>query len=91
MTSSRGQYDVELHRVVRRFLRNHHDLASHWDEIRSYISISPRQGGRINHLKGKLHCNYRWRQGTYRILYEIIDDRNVVHVYEANTRGDVYR
>ena len=91
MTSGPRQYEVELHRTVRRFLRSHRDLASDWDEIRRQISVSPRQGGRITHLKARWHCNYRWRQGTYRLLYEVIDDENVIHVFHANTRGDVYR
>lgn len=91
MALNREPYDVVCHRVVERFLRNHHDLASSWDSIRHRISMSPRRGGSINHLKGAWHCSYRWRQGTYRLLYEVIDDENLVHVYHVNTRGDVYR
>jgi mRNA-degrading endonuclease RelE of RelBE toxin-antitoxin system len=90
MTSGQRQYDVEVHRIVERFFRNHRELASTWDDIRRRISLSPKQGGQITHLKGKWHCNYRWRQGVYRLLYEVIDDENLVHVYHANTRGDVY-
>ena len=90
MTSDQRQYDVEVHRIVERFFRNHRELASTWDDIRRRISLSPKQGGQITHLKGKWHCNYRWRQGVYRLLYEVIDDENLVHVYHANTRGDVY-
>ena len=45
----------------------------------------------MNHLKGRWHCDYRWRQGNYRLLYEVIDTENIVHVYHADTRGDVYR
>ena len=45
---------------------------------------------RTTHMKGKWHCDYRWRQGVYRLVYEVIDHQNLVHVYHANTRGDVY-
>ena len=90
MTSSQRLYDVTLHRRVRRFLRSHTELFERWNEISRNIALSPRQGGQISHLKGKLHCNYRWRQGNYRLLYEVIDDYDEIHVYEANTRGDVY-
>lgn len=90
MTSGQARYDVACHRTVERFLRSHRDLASSWEAIRRSISVSPRQGGRITHLKGIWHCNYRWRQGTYRLLYEVIDGENLVHVYHVNTRGDVY-
>jgi mRNA-degrading endonuclease RelE of RelBE toxin-antitoxin system len=91
MTPGQRRYEVALHRKVQRFLKSHHELAYDWGEISRSIAVSPRRGGQITHLKGRWHCDYRWRQGTYRLLYEIIDDDNIVHVYEANTRGDVYR
>ena len=34
---------------------------------------------------------YRARQGTYRIVYAIHDERVVVEVIRAGRRGDVYR
>ncbi len=91
MASSQRRYEIELHRSVRRFFRRHHELASNWHDISRRISESPRQGAHINHLKGNWHCNYRWRQGDYRILYEVLDSEGVVHVYHAGPRGDVYR
>ena len=91
MASSQRRYEIELHRSVRRFFRRHQELAATWDGIRIRISESPRQGAHINHLKGRWHCNYRWRQGDYRFLYEVIDREGVVHVYHAGARGDVYR
>ena len=91
MVFGRRRYDIELHRSVRRFLRRHGELASRWGDIARRISESPRRGARINHLKGRWHCNYRWREGDYRILYEVIDGENVVHIYHAGVRGDVYR
>ena len=91
MTSSRRRYEVELHRNVTRFFRRHQELAATWDRISIRISESPRQGAHINHLKGRWHCSYRWRQGDYRLMYEVIDDENIVHVFHAGTRGDVYR
>ena len=91
MTSSQPGYQVEVHRTVRRFLRNHRELADNWDDIRLHLARFPRRGGRVNHLKARWHCDYRWRQGRYRLLYEIIDAENIVHIYHANTRGDVYR
>ena len=91
MTLRQRPYDVTLHRRVERFVSRHTDLLSRWDDIRHSISISPRRGGNISHLKGgKLQCDYRWRQGDYRLMYEVMDDVNEVHVYNANTRGDVY-
>lgn len=34
---------------------------------------------------------YRVRQGVYRIVYEIVDDRLVVIVVKVGYRGEVYR
>ena len=34
---------------------------------------------------------YRVRQGLYRIIYEIFDDRLVVHVIKVGHRSDVYK
>ena len=56
------------------------------------MSVSPRQGRQVTHMKGRSwHCNYRWRVGNYRLVYEVIDDNNLIHVYHAHTRGDVYK
>lgn len=34
---------------------------------------------------------YRVRVGDYRIIYEVIDDRLVIHVIRVGHRRDVYR
>ena len=34
---------------------------------------------------------YRVRVGDYRIVYEVIDDRLIVHVVRVGHRRDVYR
>ena len=91
MTSNREAYAVRRHRSVLRYFRRHSNLSDNWEYISQALSISPKRGGNISHLKGRLHCNYRWRQGRYRLLYEVIDERRLVHVFDANTRGDVYR
>ena len=85
------EYSVTVHRAVRRFLRNHPDLEHKWDEIVHQIQTSPRQGPHIDHLKGIWFCSYRWDEGAYRIKYEVLDAESVVHFYDANNRGDVYR
>jgi mRNA interferase RelE/StbE len=41
-------------------------------------------------LKGEDNA-YRVRVGDYRIVYEILDDRLVIHVVQIGHRRDVYR
>lgn len=40
-------------------------------------------------LKGE--NNYRIRQGDYRIVYEIEDNRKIVHIIKVGRRSEVYR
>ena len=41
-------------------------------------------------LAGEAHA-YRVRVGDYRIVYDVFDDRLVVHVIRVGHRRDVYR
>ena len=42
-------------------------------------------------LKGPLQGVRSYRVGTYRILYEVFQDRLLVYVVDIRHRGDVYR
>ena len=84
-------YQIAVHRAVRRFLRNHPDLDGKWQEIVEQVTSNPRQGPHIDHLKGIWFCSYRWDEGAYRIKYEVIEAESEIHFYDANNRGDVYR
>ena len=52
------------------------------------LADDPRPSG-TKKLSGQ--DRYRLRQGNYRILYEIEDDRLIVCVVRAGDRRDVYR
>ena len=52
------------------------------------LAENPRAEGCIK-LSGQER--YRVRQGLYRILYEIIDDRLVVHVVKIGHRSSIYK
>jgi len=44
----------------------------------------------IKKMRG--HANdYRLRIGKYRFLYTIIENRLLIYMYKADTRGDVYK
>ena len=52
------------------------------------IADDPRAAG-CKKLSGRDY--YRVRQGVHRILYEIIDDRLVVHVIKVGHRSQAYQ
>jgi len=57
--------------------------------------LPPHDPAHIAHLKGPLHCSYRYvlaggRRGL-RILYEVDQAAREITVYDFGPRGDVYR
>ncbi len=52
------------------------------------LAMNPRGEGCIK-LSGQ--NLYRVRQGLFRIIYEIVDDRLVVHVIKVTHRSSVYK
>ena len=46
--------------------------------------------GTVKHLKGELGGFYRLRLRTYRVIYEKIEERLVVHVVRIGHRKEVY-
>lgn len=77
--------------MVRKFLRRHPALAQQWPHIESQVCENPTLSGHSDHLKGIWHCDYRWEEGSYRIKYEILEDRRVIHFYDASLRGQAYK
>jgi len=53
------------------------------------LADNPRPPG-CTKLTGEDHA-YRVRVGVYRIVYEVLEDRLVVHVVRVGHRRDVYR
>lgn len=84
-------YRVTVHPEVKRYLRRHQGLKAKWNEIVVEILQSPERGPHIDHLKGDWHCSYRWKEGTYRIKYEVLEEFEEIHFYDAGTRGDIYK
>jgi mRNA interferase RelE/StbE len=52
------------------------------------LAVNPRGEGCIK-LSGQ--DSYRVRQGIYRIIYQIIEDRLIVNVVKVAHRADVYQ
>ncbi len=51
------------------------------------LAVNPRAPGPM----GGFSNRYRFRQGDYRVIYEVEDDRMVVVVVKVGARGDVYK
>ncbi len=87
-------YTVERHSRVQKFIKKRLDLSDRWPEIEAVLMENPRghQGDdTIVHLKADLLCNYRWREGGYRFLFEVDEGTKTVLVFDVDSRGQVYR
>lgn len=83
-----AKYDVVFKRSVYKDLRSipNLDLKRILAKIIA-LAIDPRPVG-CERLSGQER--YRVRQGVYRIIYEIVDDRLIVTVVKVGHRGQVY-
>lgn len=82
-------YSIEFRKSVEKELR----AVPKKDQIRilrriSELADEPRPAG-CKKLSGQER--YRLRQGDYRILYEIEDDRLIITVVKVGDRREVYR
>ncbi|WP_340677783.1 type II toxin-antitoxin system RelE/ParE family toxin [Paraglaciecola sp.] len=84
-----AKYNVTFKKSVAKDLRSipNKDITRILSRI-DELAIDPRGEGCIK-LSG-LDC-YRVRQGLYRIIYQIIEDRLVVNVVKVTHRSGVYQ
>lgn len=43
------------------------------------------------HLTGEFSDYYKFRVGDYRILYQVLDDKQIIVIYRIGYRREVYR
>ncbi|MBI3891727.1 MAG: type II toxin-antitoxin system RelE/ParE family toxin [Candidatus Wallbacteria bacterium] len=60
------------------------------EAFKSLVS-QPLQGPNIKKLKGKQQGYYRYRQGDYRVLYEVLTDEHKVRIIGILQRADAYK
>lgn len=94
------EYTVSERGRVERFLKRHSQLIERYVRAKQVISNNPRgAGGRsdpqgavsdVAHLKAKLLCSYRYRVGSFRILYDVNDERQRVDIFDIDSRENVY-
>ena len=84
-----GKYELVFKKSVAKDLRAipRKDIARILKRLEA-LSDDPRGPG-CEKLSGQER--YRVRQGNYRIIYEIVDDKLVVVVVKVGHRGEVYR
>jgi mRNA interferase RelE/StbE len=84
-----ASYDLVFKKSVAKDLRDlpKQDIKRIMQRIRS-LADDPRPAGceKLSSLE-----RYRVRQGSYRIIYEIKDDRLIVLIVKVGHRRDVYR
>lgn len=56
-----------------------------------YLSKTPSMGKNIKALKGEWNGHYRYRIGSYRLIYYIDDENIYVKAIKFSSRGDVYK
>lgn len=83
---------IKLSKAVVKFLDSKPpEFIRKLDEILTHISESPHTDRfDIKKLKG-MDSNYRLRVGKYRFLFTVLKEDNIILIYKADTRGDVYK
>lgn len=56
-----------------------------------YLSHTPSSGANIKALKGEWSGHYRYRIGSYRLIYFIDNENIYVKAIKFSSRGDVYK
>ncbi len=51
----------------------------------------PDHGQGVKALKGRLAGCYRLRCGSYRVLFQVLDDPKVIVIEQVAARGSIYR
>ncbi len=84
-------YHFDTHKRVEKFLAKHPKIAKKFAQSMQKITKNPFNNNcDIKPLSG--HKNhYRLRISKYRFLYEIINQKILIYIYDADSRGDAYK
>ena len=84
-------YRFDTHKQVEKFLNKHPDIAQKFAISLKEILKNPFNNScDIKSLKGKRN-HYRLRIHKYRFLYEIIENKILIYIYDADSRGSIYK
>jgi len=86
-------YSVKYHKQVVKFLQKQEkSFRAQVIDIFDSLKQNPKNYEQydIKSLKG-FKNKYRLRIGKYRIIYSLLDDKLIIEVIKAGSRGDVYK
>ncbi len=79
-------YKIVYNKKVKKFI----EKQSKDQRIRIYEAINKLPAGDVKKMQTKQEL-YRLRVGEFRFVYEIIYDKIIISVIDANNRGDIYK
>ena len=84
-------YQFNTHKRVDKFLAKHPDISQKFALSMKEIITNPFQNSCDTKVLKGLKNHYRLRVGKYRFLYEIIEEKIFIYIYDADSRGDIYK
>ena len=85
---SENKYSILLSRQAQKFLdRSDPSIRQRLLNILELLSVDPYQG---KELTGPLRGKFSWRVGSYRIIYEIVEQQIQVNVIAIGHRDKIY-
>lgn len=86
-------YKILLEKNVMKFLKKHtgEDLIIKFSQALRILALEPYENNLDIKILVWLPNTYRLRIGKYRFLYEIIEEKNIINLFDAGPRGDIYK
>ncbi len=85
-------YKLEIHRqAAKYYTRLEPKIQSKINAAMKAIIGNPMEGLHIKKLKGALEGNYRYDVGSFRIIYQVDVQENIISVSAIGPRGDIYK
>ncbi|MEI7510841.1 MAG: type II toxin-antitoxin system RelE/ParE family toxin [Candidatus Peregrinibacteria bacterium] len=85
------KYQIEVSKEVKKFLKKHPEVIFRFFRITNFLEDDPYSPlVDIKNLQGEEN-KYRFRIGKYRFLYEVEDQVLLIYIYDADSRGSIYK
>jgi len=79
-------YKINIKRKAQKFI----DKQERKQQVRIYKAIYNQPAGDIKKMQSYSN-KYRLRVGKYRIIFEWIENKIIIDVTDADSRGDIYK